>query len=184
VDTNGLTQDDESVIPRDQLRVLLDGTFAVFWGDNDIQDLETGQYRILEAGTRASPVTDYELKQLKSVGLVRKFDDLNISLAQMPERNEFASLAAWETTRVRSFYLNTTLPGLMLDDVRELLEDLGLDDLFHPRVRDDFVILLGDKGISYPRFEDAEKARYLLTSRAPEAFLNTVIAFVETSKRN
>jgi hypothetical protein len=72
----------------------------------------------------------------------------------------------------------------MLDDVRELLEDLGLDDLFHPRVRDDFVILLGDKGISYPRFEDAEKARYLLTSRAPEAFLNTVIAFVETSKRN
>ncbi|MEQ8674418.1 MAG: hypothetical protein RLP44_06775 [Aggregatilineales bacterium] len=174
-----------TVIARNRLLVLVDGTFVVRWGENDIQELEAGRYLVFEDNENiGSPVNDYELNQLKKAGLVDKFDDENVWLCALPERNELDKLATWEMNRVRSFYLNTMLPGSMLDEVEGLLDDLGLMAMFQPRVRDDFVVLWRSKGMAFLKVDDAEKARYLLTSKAPEAFVNTVLAFVETDRQS
>lgn len=174
---------ENSVIPRYRLLVLIDGTFVVHWGDNDVQELETGQYRVFEDTDLGSPVNDYELSQLKKAGLVDSYDAESVWLCSLPERQELAKLATWEQMRVRSYYLNTTLPGSMCDEVINLLDDLDLQDRFHARVRDDFVVLWRNQGRAYRKVEEAEKARYTLTSKAPEAFINTVIAFIETERR-
>lgn len=175
---------DNSVIPRNRLFVLTDGTFVVRWGENDVQELESGHYRIFQSKDFDSPITDYELKQLIDAGIVKQFDDKNIWLNELPERNKFDKLATWELSRVRSYYLNTTLPGSLLNEVNNLLNDLGLIRMFQPRIRDDFVVLWGKKGMAFHKVDEAEKAKYVLTSKAPEAFINTVIAFVETDRRD
>jgi len=173
---------ENTAIARNRLRVLFDGTFVVHWGDNDIQELESGRYRVFEDDDTGASVSDYELNQLKTAGLVERYDEENVWLCELPERSELSKLATWEMRRVRSFYLNTTLPGLMLEEVETLLEELGLIEMFLPRLRDDFVVLWRAQGRAFNKIDDAEKARYLLTSKAPEAFINTVIAFIETDK--
>jgi len=173
---------ENAAIARSRLRVLFDGTFVVHWGDNDIQELETGRYRVFEDDDTGGSVSDYELNQLKTAGLVERYDEENVWLCELPERSELSKLATWEMRRVRSFYLNTTLPGSMLKDVETLLEELGLSEMFLPRLRDDFVVLWRAQGRAFSKIDDAEKARYLLTSKAPEAFINTVIAFIETDR--
>ena len=60
----------------------------------------------------------------------------------------------------------------------------GLMAMFQPRIRDDFVVLWRNKGMAFLKVDDAEKARYLLTSKAPEAFVNAVLAFVETNRQS
>ncbi len=178
--SNDMTENTQ--ISRNRLMVLVDGAFVVHWGDNDIQELETGHYRVFKETEVGSPLNDYELNQLKKVGLVADFDTETVWLCALPERTELTKLATWEMSRVRSYYLNTTLPGNMLDEVAALLADLGIEDMFLPRVRDDFVVLWRSQGRSFQKVDDAEKARYLLTSKAPEAFINTVVAFIETTR--
>ncbi|GAB4509824.1 MAG: hypothetical protein OHK0046_05510 [Anaerolineae bacterium] len=178
-----VTQDDQlTIIPRSRLFVLLDGAFVVRWSENRVQELETGHYRIYNRRDFGAPITDYELGQLKIAGIVASYDKEFVHLHPLPERAEL--LDSWEQSRVRSYYLNTTLPGTLLQDVVRLLENLSLAENFQARVRDDFVVLWGSKGISFPKFDDVEKARHLLASAAPEAFENTVVAFIETTRRD
>ncbi len=176
------TDEEITVIPRSRIFVLLDGTFVVRWSENRVQELESHHYRQYEKRDFGAAISDYELNQLKFAGIVREFDKNNVWLHPLPEQSEFSSQTLWEQNRVRSFYLNTTLPGSLLNDVLDLLEDLELSSNFQARVRDDFVVLWGSKGIAFQKFEDAEKARLKLASKAPEAFENTVVAFVETSR--
>lgn len=177
------TENDElTVIPRARLFVLLDGTFVVRWSENRVQELESGQYRNYTRRDFGAPITDYELSQLKVAGIVASYDREMVHLHPLPERSELSD--TWEQKRVRSYYLNTTLPGTLLQDVIDLLEDLELAGSFQARVRDDFVVLWASKGLSFPKFDDVEKARHLLASAAPEAFENTVVAFIETTRRD
>jgi hypothetical protein len=179
------THDEEvSIIPRKDVFVLADGTFVVRWSENRIQELETGQYRNYAVNDFGAVITDYELNQLKAAGLVDYYDTEIVKLRPLPDRYNMDWLTAWEKKRTRSYYLHTTLPGSMLRDVEDLLDDLGLSTSFQARVRDDFVVLWSSKGMSFQKFDDAEKARHLLVTRAPEAFTNTVVAFVETTRRN
>lgn len=182
--------DDENesydVVQRSRVFVLIDGTFVVRWSENRVQELQTGYYRSYNRREDfGAPITDYELNQLKAAGLVDDFDREWVRLSMASEqRLDVDDKTAWEKSRSRSYYLNTTLPGILLQDVADLLEDLGLADRFQPRVRDDFVVLWGSKGVSFHKFDDVEKARNLLASRSPEAFENTVVAFVETDRRS
>lgn len=176
--------DEQYTIPRHRLFVLLDGTFAVRWSENRIQELESGHYRTYEKRDFGAPITDYELNQLKGAGLVEDFTKEAVILRPLPERPPQDELTLWEQNRVRSYYLNTTLPGSHLQDVADLLEDLHLSDQFQARVRDDFVVLWAHKGLSFPKFDDAERARHHLATAAPEAFENTVVAFIETTRRD
>lgn len=177
--------EDYHLIPRTRLFVLIDGTFVVRWSENRVQELQTGHYRVFDRrGDFGAPITDYELKQLKTAGLVEDYDREWVKLSPLPEnRMDGEDQTAWEKSRSRSYYLNTTLPGALLQDVADLLEDLGLAETFQPRVRDDFVVLWGSRGLAFHKFDDVEKARNLLASKSPEAFENTVVAFIETDRR-
>jgi len=174
--------DERSIIPRTRLFVLLDGTFVVRWSENRVQELDSHQYRTYDSHQFGAPITDYELNQLKEAGLVDAFDEENVWLHPLPEQSIIFEMTEWEQNRIRSFYLNTTLPGSLLSDVVDLLEDLELSDQFQVRVRDDFVVLWRSKGKAFSKFDDAERARLLLAEKAPEAFENTVVAFIETSR--
>lgn len=182
--TNQLAEDEPTSIPRSRVFILLDGTFVVRWSENQVQELETGHYRIYEKREFGAPITDYELNQLKMAGIVHYYDREIVELNPQPERIEQAHLPEWEQSRVRSYYLNTTLPGTLLQDVVDLLDDMELTEAYQARIRDDFVVLWGSKGISFHKFDDVEKARFHLAAAAPEAFGNTVVAFIETTKRD
>jgi len=171
-------------IPRSKVFVLLDGTFVVRWSENRVQELESGQYRSFEKRDFGAPITDYELNQLRQAGIVESFDREDVVLCPTPERDDYSHKSLWERSRTRSYYLNTTLPGSFLQDITDLLDNLGLSMSFLARVRDDFVVLWAHKGLSFQKFDDVEKARQMLISRAPEAFSNTVVAFIETTRRD
>lgn len=180
-----LSDDESSAIPRDSLFVLVDGTFVVQWSEGRVQELVEGRYRVYEQEDFGAPITDYELQQLLKAGLIEHFTEDQVTLCPLPERDDGGGwLTTWELNRTRSYYLNTTLPATFLDDVNATLDNLGLADGFAARVRDNFVVLWGNKGISFQKFDDAEKARVLLSSKAPDTFANTVVAFVETTRRH
>ncbi len=180
-DTN--FDNESTLIERNRVFVLIDGAFVVRWSENRVQELETGLYRTYNREDYGAPVTDYELNQLQMAGLIEKYDEEFVWLSPLPERPRVHEQTAWEKRRSRSYYLNTTLPGMLLQDVTDLLDDLGLSDRFEARVRDDFVVLWRSKGLSFQRFDGVEKARAMLALRSPEAFENTVVAFIETTMR-
>lgn len=182
---HALPYDDENypTIARHDLRVLLDGTFVVRWGDHEVQELQSGRYRIADEWATSESITDYELNQLKDAGLVRAYDSRMILLCAMPEREDTIAIAAWEQQRVRAYYLNTTLPADQDQDVMELLTELNLGNQFAVRTRDGFVVLWQANGKAFVGFDEAEEARHRLTEACAEAFLSTVVAFMETTAR-
>ncbi len=171
-----------SPIARSRVFVLLDGVFVVKWSDNRVQELLTGQYRHYERRDFGAAITDFELNQLKQAGIVEAFDKDTVLLSPSIERSQFYRMNL--TRRVRSYYLNTKFSGEHLNEIQDQLELLGLDDEFHARTRDDFVIILGREGRSFTDFDEAEEARHLLVDQAPEVFEDTVVAFVETTRRD
>jgi hypothetical protein len=175
--------DDTIVVPRSAIFVLLDGSFVVRWDSNQVQELETGQYRTFNRRDFGANITDYELNQLKQSGLVEHYDREAVWLCLTPSNRVVSAAPAWEQNRHRSYYLHTTLPGRLLQDVIDLLERLEVGDSFEARLRDDFVVIWGSKGLAFQKFDDAEKARLMLTTEAPEAFETMVVAFVETPRR-
>lgn len=175
--------DNNNSIPRDQIFVLLDGVFVVKWSDNRVQELLTGQYRQFDNRDFGSHITDFELNQLKQAGIVETFDDSSVWLTEAPERSQFYRAGVREA-RVRSYYLNTTLDHDQISTIVSSLERLGLEEEFHARNRYDFVVIVGTQGRAFPSFDEAEEARCLLIDQAPEIFQDTVVAFIETSRRD
>lgn len=175
---------DYPTIPRANLRVLYDGTFVVYWGGHEVQELESGRYRIVDELVTSEAATDYELNQLVDAGLVYRYDEFAVRLCAMPSRDTGPSLAAWEQARVRSYYLNTTLPGVQLADVVALLDELGLSAQYSARVREGFVVLWRVNGQAFAGFDEADAARHVLNGHCAEAFVNTVVAFIETTRRS
>jgi hypothetical protein len=175
--------DNNASITRSRVFVLLDGSFVVRWSENQVQDLLTGQYREFERRRDyGAPITDFELNQLKQAGIVDEFDREQVWLSPSPERSRFYKSNMRQ--RVRSYYLNTTLPGLRLSEVESVLVRLGLDKQFLARTRDDFVVILGHQGRAFANFDEAEQARYLLVEQAAEIFKETVVAFVEAARHD
>jgi hypothetical protein len=179
-----LYDDEDNAVPRSVVFVLMDGTFVVRWSENRVQELETGNYRDYDSHDFGAPITDYELKQLKSAGLVVDYDLDVVWLCTMPDRQDLDWLTSWEQDRARSYYLHTTLPDSMMGAVEDLLEALSLAGSFQARIRDNCVVLWSSEGTSFRKFDEAEKARQLLVTSAPEAFANIVVAFVESPRRN
>ena len=177
-------EEEALTILRNQLFVLVDGTFAVRWSETSVQELESGHYSTYDKKDFGASITDYELEQLKKAGLVEKYGKKQVTLRPLPERQQSKWLSPWEAHRIRSYYLNTTLPESLLQDILELLDELGLVEKYDARARDGFVILRGKKGISFQKFDDAEKARFILSNKAPDTFANTVVAFIETTQKH
>lgn len=172
--------DDTAQIARTRLFVLLDGSFVVKWSENRVQELLTGQYRSFERRDFGAAITDFELNQLRQAGIVRAFDKDYVWLSVTPEYSQHPS----PKPRVRSYYLHTTLPGSRQAEVAAVLQRLGLDDDLHARTRDDFVVILGQQGRAFVSFDEAEEIRLLLVDQAAPVFEETVVAFIETTRRD
>jgi hypothetical protein len=168
-----MTYDERETIPvpRRRVFVLKDGAFVVQWEENRVQDLLTGKYRPFAADTAGNPISDYELSQLKNAGVVDRYDVELIHLCPTPD--------IIAHTPARSYYLNTALPKARKDDVEACLQEFQLADKFSVRTQEKFVIIRGPNGMAFTGFDDAEKARELLLSYAPQMFDETVVAFVE-----
>lgn len=170
---------DESLVQRSRVFVMKDGAFVVRWSDTLVQELVNGQYRIFGADDFGSPITDFELKQLMLVGLVKGFDGEHVHLNALPDKYKETTISSWELGRKRSYYLNTLYDSTHVADVVRCLAECGLQDEFYVRVRDGFVILWSQQGRSFAKFDDAEKARQILLSKAPHIFGEVVVAFIE-----
>jgi hypothetical protein len=172
-----------SAISRHHVFVLIDGTFVVRWQTNRVQELETGAHRSYVKADYGAPVTDYELKQLQSAGIVERFDDESIWLNPSPPHYQVQYKTLWEQMRSRAYYLHTMLSAKRLGEVTQALAQHELNDVFYPRIRDSFVVLWGHNGRAFHNFEDAEALRNSLLSLMPELLADVVVAFVETSMK-
>lgn len=170
-----------SQIARSRVFVLLDGAFVVKWSDNRVQELLTGQYRSFERRDFGASITDFELNQLKQAGIVEAFDKEFVWLTASNAHQQRQNISQ---ERVRSYYLHTTLSGSHHPEVTQTLNDLGLMDELHTRVRDDFVVILGMHGRSFSTFDEAEQMRLHLLDQNPAVFEETVVAFIETLRRD
>lgn len=168
-----IDQQESIPVPRNRILVLEDGTFAVQWEEKRIQELLSGKYRIFHTEQVTDPISDYELKQLVEAGVVDLFDEELVYLSPLP------NVVAHEPTR--SYYLNTTLGKAELKAVEHVLNTAQLQDEFSVRIRQGFVVLWGANGVAFTSFDVAERAREILSAKAPELFSNLIVAFVETT---
>lgn len=168
-------------IARNRIFILIDGTFVVKWSENRVQELLTGQYRNFERRDFGAHITDFELNQLKQAGIVDDYDKEHVTLSSSIERSRYYQQT--EQERTRSYYLHTTLDGSILSRIQDQLFQIDLANEFLARVRDNFVVIFGADGRSFASFDEAEEARCLLIAEATEMFEETVVAFIETTKR-
>jgi two-component system cell cycle response regulator DivK len=171
-----------SAVPRHLVFILNDGAFIVQWDEHRVQELLSGRYRPYQAADFGHAITDYELNQLKAAGRVEHYNKYFVWLYALPENARIPLQPKSPDThqdRVRTYYLNTTLPKSHLQHVEGVLRDLYVDDDFLARIRGDLVVILGRNGVPFRYLTDAEKAQKQLQLSAPEEFKNLVIAFVE-----
>lgn len=175
-------EDQNDPIARTRMFVLLDGVFVVKWDESMVQELLTGKYRRFERREFGAYITDYELNQLKQAGIVQRFDRESVWLSPALERSRFYQ--SQEQQRVRAYYLNTTYAGPERASIEDSILELGLDDVLDVRLRDDFVVIFGENGRAFGSFDEAENARQQLVETLPAVFGETVVAFVETTRRD
>lgn len=168
-------------IARSRIIILIDGTFAVKWSENRVQELLTGQYRNFERRDFGAYITDFELNQLKQAGIVAEYDKEFVTLSSSIEQTRYYQQS--EQRRTRSYYLHTTLDQSVLPHIQEQLVQIDLSNEFYARIRDNFVVIFGPDGRSFASFDEAEEARCLLIAEAAKTFEETVVAFIETTKR-
>jgi len=173
-----------SAVPRHLVFVLADGSFVVQWGHAQVQDMLTGRYQPFDYNDFGHAITDYELSQLKVAGTIEHFNRNYVWLFALPEPKRFGTLRTQERSkdRIRTFYLNTTLPKSQIESVRSLLQNVQLADSFEAIEREGLVAVLGKNGAPFPELKDAENAQRQLMSKASEIFKDTAVGFIETTQ--
>lgn len=174
-----------SAVPRQYVFIMADGAFVVQWDETRVQDLLTGRYRQFDRDSFGHAITDYELNQLKAAGRVEHYNRHYVWLYALPEGKRFdVELKTLQRmrNRVRTYYLNTTLPKSQLESVRVLLRTLGLGDELSAFERGDLVAIMGKNGAPFRHFTEVEGAQRRLVSRAPEMFKDAAVAFSESSR--
>ncbi|MGQ9887003.1 MAG: response regulator [Aggregatilineales bacterium] len=172
-----------SPVPRRAVFILADGSFVVQWDEGRVQELLSGRYRKIEDSDYGHAITNYELNQLKAAGRVEHYDQRFVWLYALPETNRFNHELKLYTSsnRVRSYYLNTTLPRARIREVQAALASLGLDKEYLARERGDLIAVLGRNGAPFRHLKDAERAQKHLIAHLPELLQHTAIAFIETT---
>ncbi len=173
-----------SPVSRTSVFILSDGSFVVQWDETRVQELLTGRYRSYGDGDFGHVITDYELNQLKAAGRVEHFNRQYVWLYSLPEAGRYETdtkAPYYIRKRVRSYYLNTTLPKERLEEIQVLLDALELNHEFLVRARNDLISILGKNGAPFRSLQDAELAQKHLISKAPAIFQHTAIAFIETT---
>lgn len=172
-----------SPVPRHTVFILADGSFVVQWDEGRVQELLSGRYRRYEDDSFGHAITSYELNQLKAAGCVEHYDERYVWLYALPETNRLEQEIRTRTSgnRIRTYYLNTTLPRERLREVQAALTTLGLDRDYLARERGDLIAILGKNGAPFRHLKDAERAHKHLVARAADLLQHTAIAFIETN---
>jgi len=160
-----------TAVPRSRVFVTVDGMFVVRWEKHRVQDLLSGRYFTFTEEQFDAPVTDWELQQLRSRGVVESFDEAFVRLQRVPQ---------WQQTQVqRSYYLYTRIPKQRMHEVERQLEAAGLSERFAVRVQEQFLMIRGEKGATFADEEAADAALRELAAVLPELFSESVVAFVD-----
>lgn len=170
-----------SSVPRYQVFVLGDGEYVVQWTETSVQNLLTGaylEYKLRDFGHR---ITDHELEQLKTSGVIEDYDQAYIWIYALPEDNRFGALHTIEQTssRARAYYINTTLPADKLAEVQERLDSLDLADSFFACEHEGLIAVLGGDTMPFNSLKDAENAQRKLQTQLPDLLENAALAFIE-----
>jgi len=171
----------DSPVARDAVFVLNDGHFALRRGEDRVQELVSGRYRRYAASDYGEAVSDYELDQLVAAGRVERYSSAQVWLGNLPNAHSHLQANYAGSVRMRTFYLNTSLPRTRLDEVQVQLQRLEPEVSFIVRVHGDMVAILGKNGGPFPQLKDAERMQKYLQAKLPELFRHTAIAFYETS---
>jgi CheY-like chemotaxis protein len=172
-----------SAVPRHFVLVMGDGSIAVQWDSNRVQDVLTGAYRDLRPGDVGQPAGDAELTSLMASGRVEYFNRAFVWLYALPETNRYPhTLHTQERIpgRVRLYYLNTTLPADRLEVVQTALTQLNLAEQMTAQLKNETVIISPHH---HHRLEDvhaAEQIQEQLANFDGSLFSSTVVAFYET----
>ncbi len=166
--------------------MLANGTFVVQWEDSRVQDLLSGKYLEFNHGSDfGHAVTDYELKQLRAAGRVEHYNRTYVWLYPLPEAGRFGQRRILgRGNRVRAYYLSTPFAKSQIVNIQSMFDELGINDAFTVRVRDNMVVILGKNGIPFRTPEDTERAQQFLGDKAPGLLSNLVVAFIETSVKH
>ncbi len=172
-------------VPRFQVFVLGNGEYAVQWTETAVQNLLTGEYREYDLRDFGHRVSDLELEQLKTSGVIEDFDQAYIWIFALPEDSRFGGLRTIQQTsnRIRAYYINTTLSNEHLDDLQDRLEDLDLADSFFACEHEGLVAVLNGDTMPFMSLKDAENAQRKLQSQLPDFFENAAIAFTESESQ-
>ncbi len=171
-----------TAIPRPFVYVTVDGSFVARLTDDRLQDLLSGQIRVLDETDFGHPITDYELNQLKVAGIAEDYNQQFVWLLSLAEPHQInPHLQTLEATgdRQRVYYLNTTLPKSQVDKVRALLVGIGLGDDLTAVVRGDQVAMFGRRGRPFKQLREVEEWQKELRARVPNMFNRSVVAFTE-----
>ncbi|MBL8161375.1 MAG: response regulator [Anaerolineae bacterium] len=173
-----------SAVPRHFVFIMANGAFVVQLNETRVQDLLTGQFIQLTDDNYGHAITDYELSQLKVAGRVEHYDHHYVWLYSLPEPHLYDNRHTQDRipSRVRSYYLNTTLPESRLNVVQAMLAGLELTSDVAAASRGDLVVIVGKNGSPFPELKEAESVQKELSARAPHLFQKAVVAFTEGSE--
>lgn len=76
-----------NAIGRQWLLILSDGRAVLDWGDQQYQDLLTGEFTRLPEVHVSHSAIDSDLEALKRAGLIANYDNTQVFLNSLPERN-------------------------------------------------------------------------------------------------
>lgn len=170
-----------SAVPRYQVFVLGDGAFVVQWTETSVQDMLSGAYREYQFQDFGHRITDAELEQLKSAGVIEDFDQAYVWIYALPEDNRFGVMRTLQQspTHLRSYYINTTLPAEKLGELQQCIDTLELGENYCACMHEGLVAVLGKDAMPFNSLKDAENAQRKLNTQAPALFENAAIAFTE-----
>jgi len=175
---------DGSPIARHLMFVLRDGSTAIQWDADHVQDIFSGKQRPFQDQDYGHAISDEELDQLKDAGRVSHFDRGYVWVHALPEGERFSRFRIREETagRIRAYYLNTTLSSQQLDQVVQRLHELDLDKKYTARDEGGLVAIVSQDGRPFDRLADAEAAQNTLRRAAPQLLADAAVAFMESSK--
>jgi CheY-like chemotaxis protein len=162
--------------------VLDNGECVVQWEERRVQDIMTGAYIPYTVKRFGRPVADYDLERLKAAGCVESYDRQFVWLFALPEAGRFEGMQTQERSanRIRTYYINTTLPVAHVEAMQRLLQEAKLTEQFSAQAVEGVLAIFGKDGAPFRRLKDAESAQRYLSQIAPQQFAAAAVAFIES----
>ena len=176
-----------TAVPRHFVYVNTAGEVVVQLSGSRGQDLYTGKFVELSGSTQNGPASDAELDRLKIAGRVDHYNTAYVWVTGLPEPHVYDPQRATSEqgqARLRTYYVNTLLPAIQLEEVRQWLHQVQLSHICAAEIRANLVAITGVDGVLFGDFNRAEEIRLHLLELAPQEFASAVVAFATVEMRD